>query len=128
MANDQRPCRAQHLILRIEVTFKQSRIAPTRNVAGLHIHGPVEIDRDLMHVMHRADEEIDGWVGHKLVDDIAVRRPDPVALEADEDGDGRAVLLAEPDGFSDVRFVAGPQLGDGVLGFNLMYRGASVLL
>ena len=76
--------------------------------------------------MHGADEEIDGRIGRELVDDVAVRRPDPVALEADEDGDGRAVLLAEPDGFDDVRFVPRSQLGDSVLGFDLMYRGASV--
>jgi hypothetical protein len=109
--------RVQHLPLGIEIVLKKALVGPSGNGARFDVHGPVVIDRYLMHVMHGANEEIRPRKAQELAHQARRGRPDPLALEADEDVDAAAVLVAQPQRFFNVGVVAGPQLADGMACF-----------
>jgi len=120
MPHNPRLQRGQHLKLRIEIILKQPLVRAASGLARLSVHGPVIIDRDLVHMMHRADKEVRLRDRHQRAHQGRSRRADPLALEADYDGDAIAVLVAEPRCFFDVRVMPGTQLGEGVPCFDLM--------
>lgn len=120
MCYNQRSRRSQHLILRIKIIRKEPLVTPPRGLASIKVHRAVKIDRDLVHVMHGTDEEINIGMGREFVDQWGVGRSNPFAFEADQDSNGRAVLFPEPGGFTDVRFVPRTEQGDCVARFDLV--------
>jgi hypothetical protein len=76
-----------------------------------------------VHVVHGADEEFKGEAGEGAVDEGLRRGTDPVAFEADYDGDLGGVFFAEPESFGEVGFFVG-----GVPGFCLAIFDLEILL
>jgi hypothetical protein len=114
MPHNPRLQRHQHLTLRIEIILKQLLIRAARRLPRLGIQRPIKIDRDLVHVMHRPDEELRPRDRQQGAHQGRRRGADPLALEADQDRDGSGVFGAEPQRFGDVGVVPRAQVGDGV--------------
>ncbi len=118
------PQGAQHLPLRVKVVLEQPLIrgagAGARcGLARPHVRRAVDVDGDLVHVMHGADGEVGAAQAQQRVRGRRGRGADPLGLEADEQRDGGGVFGAQAEGLGDVRVVARQQLGDGGAGLDL---------
>lgn len=79
----------------------------------------VVVDGDGVHVVHGADEEFKGEAGERAGDEGLRGGADPVAFEADYDGDLRGVFFAQAEGFGEVGFFVGGVPGLCLPGFDL---------
>lgn len=92
MADDGRPQRPQHGVLRVEVVGKELLVGGAAGAAAsAFVQGRVVVDGDGVHVVDGADEEVEGVGGEEPLDVLLRRGPDPVDLDADEELDLRGV-------------------------------------
>lgn len=114
-----RPQRVQHLEHRVEVVLKQLLFTPAGRLSRFLIHSPIEVDGDGVHMVDRADEEVNPGILGKGLNHLGIGRAYPFGFKADEDLDLVCVFGAQADSFGDVGLVSGKQLSDGVAGFSL---------
>lgn len=104
---DPGPQRKKHLVLQVVVILVQALLRPAGGPDGRGIGGGVVVDRDAVHVVHRADEVVHAGRQGEFPDQRRERGPDEFGLEADEDVDLLGVLCLQALRLDEVGLVPG---------------------
>lgn len=102
MAHHARPQRRQHLVLQVVVVLVQPLLGAARGRHGARVVRRVVVDGDGVHVVHAADEVVNGGRRRQGLHGRRVAGPDELGFEADDDMDLCRVERLQPLCFKDV--------------------------